>query len=134
VVGAEAAVTAWRRHLLEDRAKPATVNQALAAVTLMYEQAGLRIAVKRARVPKPGEPDALTVAEQGAVERAAARRGARDAAIVAVLLYAGARVEECARLQVDDVALTARTGTVRLHGKGDEVRTVLCRSKTRLGL
>jgi integrase len=124
VVGAEAAVTAWRRHLIQDRAKPATVNQALAAVTLMYAQAGLRIAVKRARVPKPGEPDALTTTEQGAVERAAARRGARDAAITAVLLYAGARVEECARLEVEDVAITARTGTVRLHGKGDEVRTV----------
>ena len=82
VVGAEAAVTAWRRHLLGDRAKPATVNQALAAVTLMYEQAGLRIAVKRARVPKPGEPGALTVAEQGAVERAAARRRDRGGAAV----------------------------------------------------
>ena len=124
VVGAEAAVTAWRRHLIGGRAKPATVNQALAAVTLMYEQTGLRIAVKPARVPKPGQPGALTVAEQGAVERAAARRGVRDAAIVAVLLYAGARVEECARLELEDVAITARTGTVRLHGKGDEVRTV----------
>ncbi|MEV5710813.1 site-specific integrase [Actinoallomurus sp. NPDC052274] len=58
------------------------------------------------------------------MERAAARRGVRDAAIVAVLLYAGARVEECARLELEDVAITARTGTVRLHGKGDEVRTV----------
>jgi integrase/recombinase XerC len=124
LVGAEAAVTAWRRHLITRRAKPATVNQALAAVTLLYEQAGLRIAVKRARVPKPGEPDALTVQQQGAVERAAARRGARDAAIVAVLLHAGARVEECARLELEDIAITARTGTVRLHGKGDEVRTV----------
>ena len=124
VVGAEAAVTAWRRRLIEDRARPATVNQALAAVTLMYEQAGLRIAVKRARVPRPGEPDALTAQQQGAVERAAVRHGVRDAAIVAVLLYAGARVEECARLEAGDIATTARTGTVRLHGKGDEVRSV----------
>lgn len=124
VVGAEAAVTAWRRHLIEDRAKPATINQGLAAVTLMYAQAGLSITVKRARVPRPGEPDALTRAQQGALERAAARRGARDAAIIAVFLYAGARVEECARLELDDIAITARTGTVRLHGKGDEVRTV----------
>jgi len=124
VVGAEAAVTAWRRHLIEDRARPATVNQALAAVTLMYEQAGLRIVVKRARVPRPGEPDAMTIQQQGAVERAAARRSVRDAAIAAVLLYAGARVEECARLEAGDIAITARTGTVRLHGKGDEVRTV----------
>jgi integrase/recombinase XerC len=124
VVGAEAAVTAWRKNLMTGKAAPASINQALAAVTLLYAQAGLRIAVKRARVPKPGEPDALIPAEQGWVERAAARRGVRDRAIVAVLLYAGAREEECARLDAEDIALTARTGHVRLHGKGDEVRTV----------
>jgi integrase len=91
----------------------------------MYERgAQLRIQVKRARVARPGEPDALTPKQQGAVERAAGRRGVRDAAIVAVLLYAGARVEECARVDLDDVAITARTGTIRLHGKGDEVRDV----------
>ncbi|WP_436764329.1 tyrosine-type recombinase/integrase [Streptosporangium sp. V21-05] len=124
LVGAEAAVTAWRKHLMGARRSPATINQALAAVTLLYAERGLRIDVKRARVPKPGEPDALTSAEQGAVERAAARRGERDAAIVAVLLYAGAREEECGRLEVEDVTITARTGGVRLHGKGDEVRDV----------
>jgi len=37
LVGAEAAVTAWRRHLIYAKASPATVNQALAAVTLLYE-------------------------------------------------------------------------------------------------
>jgi integrase len=126
VVGAEAAVTAWRKHLLrKKKASPATINQALAAVTLLYEHGPqLRITVKRVRVPRPGEPDALTAAQQGKAERASLRRGARDAAIIAVLLYAGARVEECERLDLDDVAITARTGSIRLHGKGDEVRDV----------
>ena len=87
-------------------------------------QAGLRITVKRARIPQPGEPDALTKTEQGRVERAAARRGLRDRAIVATLLYAGARAGECGRLDADDVTLTTRTGHIRLHGKGDEVHTV----------
>lgn len=124
VVGAEAAVTAWRRSLLRAKASPSTLNQALAAVTLLYEHgAPLRIQVKRARVPRPGEPDALTPQQQGKVERAADRRGPRDAAITAVLFYAGARVEECTRLGAEDVAITARTGEIRLHGKGDEVRT-----------
>jgi integrase/recombinase XerC len=41
-----------------------------------------------------------------------------------VLLDSGARVEECARLDADDFAITARTGEIRLHGKGDEVRSV----------
>src|SRR5512135_2108394 len=125
VVGAEAALTAWRRHLIRRKASPATVNQALAAVTLLYGHgAGLRVQVKRARVPRPGEPAALTAHQHSRVERAAARRGDRDAAIVAVLLYTGARVEECARLDLTDIAVTARTGDVRLHGKGDQVRTV----------
>jgi site-specific recombinase XerD len=125
VVGAEAAVTRWRRHLLQRKASPASVNQALAAVTLLYEHGlQLRIAVKRARVERPGEPDALAPAQQGALERVADRRGRRDAAIIAVLLYTGARVEECARLEVDDVAITPRTGQVRLLGKGDQARVV----------
>ena len=124
LVGAEGAVTAWKRDMITARSSSATVNQALAAVTLMYEQAGLRIAVKRARSPRPGEPDALTPAQEGAVRRAAARRGPRDAAIIAVLLDTGARVEECARLDAEDFAITARTGEVRLHGKGNEVRSV----------
>jgi integrase len=124
LVGAEGAVTAWKRDMLTARSSPATVNQALAAVTLMYQQAGLRIVVKRVRIPRPGEPGALTRQEEAAVRRAAARRGPRDAAIVEVLLDTGARVEECARLDVEDFAITARTGEVRLHGKGDEVRSV----------
>jgi integrase len=40
------------------------------------------------------------------------------------LLYAGAQVEECARVDLDDVAITPRTGTVRLRGTGEEVRAV----------
>jgi integrase len=124
LVGAEGAVTAWKRDMLTARSSPATVNQALAAVTLMYEQADLRIAVKRVRISRPGEPDALTRQQEAALRRSAARRGPRDAAIIAVLLDTGARVEECARLDVEDFAITARTGEVRLHGKGDEVRSV----------
>jgi len=101
------------------------VNQALAAVDLLYAQGpAIRIGVARARVARPGEPDALTDAQAAAVQRAADRRGVRDAAIIALLRYTGARVEEAARLDLVDVAITARTGTVRLHGKGDQVRVV----------
>lgn len=122
-IGAEGALTAYRRHLLET-ASPSTVNQALAAVTLLLQQIGLQVTVKRAKVARPGAPDALELDQQRAVERAARRRGARDAAIIGLLLYTGARAEECARLTLDDVPVTARTGEVRLLGKGDQVRTV----------
>jgi hypothetical protein len=46
IVGAEPAVTALAPAPHRWRAKSATVNQALAAVTPMYAQAGPRIAVK----------------------------------------------------------------------------------------
>jgi site-specific recombinase XerD len=39
-------------------------------------------------------------------------------------LAADARVGECARLDAGDFAVTARADEVRLHGKGDEVRSV----------
>ncbi|NIG12411.1 hypothetical protein F3J25_21520, partial [Enterobacter sp. Cy-1797] len=121
--GAEAAVTAWRRHLLRTtKASPSSVNQALAAVTLLYEHgARLRIQVKRARVRKPGEPDepdALTPKQQARVERAAARRGPRDTAIISVLLYAGPRVEECARLDAAEQPLIAGR-SVRAQPRAD---------------
>lgn len=125
VVGAESAVASWRRDLITSRHSPATVNQALAAVTLLYEHGvGLRIHVKRARVEKPGEPDALAIKDQSKLERCADRHGQRDAALIFVLLYSGARSQECARLDYTDIAITKRTGQIRLHGKGDEVRTV----------
>ncbi len=119
---AETAVAAWRRHLLITvRARPAGVNQGLAAVTMLYERGlGIRIEVRRARVTRPAKA-VLTAAEQSAVERAALRRGERDAALVAILLHAGARVEECARLDVADVS---RTGQIRLCDAGGRVRTV----------
>ena len=125
-VGAEAAVTAYRRKLLgPDRSSPSKTNQALAALTLLYEVGALmRIKIKRARVAKPGEPKALTRNEEGAVRRAADRRGVRDAAIIALLLGCGPRVEECARVEVNDIAVTPRTGRIRLFGKGDQTRTV----------
>ena len=128
LVGGEGAVTAWRRDMITARSSPSKVNQALAAVTLMYEQAGIRIAVKRARIPRPGEPGALTPQQEGAVRRAALRRGSRDAAIIAVLLDAGARVEECARLDAGDFAITARTGEIRLHGKATRSASSRCPS------
>lgn len=125
VVGAEAEVTAWRRHLLhKEKVAAATLNQGLTAVALMYENAAnMKIAVKMTRVQR-SKAQALSKAEQGALERASLRSGTRDAAIIAVLLYTGIRVEECARLDLEDIAITAKTGRLKVLGKGDQPRTV----------
>jgi integrase len=131
-VGAESAVAAWRTHLARDRGlAPPTVNQAQAAVKWLFEHGtGIRIQVKGVTVPPPGEPEALTVEEQGQLERAAQRRmawsqyGARDRAVIGVLLYTGARAAECAALDLEHVTAGERSGAVRLWGKGGKPRTV----------
>lgn len=140
VVGGNGAVMAWRRYLLaeaEDKQRPSSVNQALAAVTQLYK-VGWRLVlddVKRAREGKPGAPAALTRREEGLLRREAERRGKRDRAIVEGLLGCGARVAEWARLDVKDLStLTERTGTVTLFGKGEQVRTVHLDSPARKAL
>ncbi|MFI6300140.1 hypothetical protein ACIBEJ_51715 [Nonomuraea sp. NPDC050790] len=55
-VGAEAAVTGWRRHLVQGKASPASINQALAAVKLLYAQSGLRIEVNPPGCPGRASP------------------------------------------------------------------------------
>ncbi|MEU4675328.1 tyrosine-type recombinase/integrase [Amycolatopsis sp. NPDC023774] len=123
---AGAAVEAWREHLLlATTSGPSAVNQSLDAVTWLYERRwSWRINATRVRRPRRGDPDVLSAVERTALARAARRRGTRDAAIIAVLLDAGARVDECARLELDEVRLTAVPLRIRLRGDSDEVREV----------
>lgn len=124
-VGAEAAVTGWRWFLLHAGRSAATVNQALSAVSLLFQVgANLKIAVKMVTMPPLGQPQAFDKAQQAAIERESIRRGPRDAAIVAILLYTGLRAEECAGLRYESLAITAKTGTLRVVGKGAQPREI----------
>ena len=57
------------------------------------------------------------------------RPGTRPFALVA--FYAGARIGEIVALDVDDVALSARKGALRILGKGERVREVPVHPKLR---
>ncbi len=48
----------------------------------------------------------------------AARTAPRDRVLALLPLYAGLRVSETVALDVDDVRLSARKGTLRVRGKG----------------
>lgn len=48
----------------------------------------------------------------------------RDRALALTPFHAGARIAEVVRLDVDDVRLSARKGSVRLYGKGGKPREV----------
>ncbi len=100
---------------------------------------GLLLPLDRAR-PGPGPPRrppqaaprALSVEQTRRLLRAAERAaqtgatgGARDRAVVTLLLFTGLRIGELAALNLDDVAVSARKGLVTVRrGKGDRYRQV----------
>jgi integrase/recombinase XerC len=58
----------------------------------------------------------------------------RDRRIALIPYYAGARISEVVRLDVDDVELSARKGRLRLYGKGGKFREVDIHPKPQLRL
>jgi site-specific recombinase XerD len=131
------AVRDFKSHLKRvGKMAPSSINLAIAAVDSFYRDLGLgRPNVKRealpALAPRALEPEELKRYLR-AVERLAS---VRDRAIVGVLLNAGLRVSEASGLQVDDVQVSARKGTVRvLEGKGGVYRTVPLNTEARESL
>jgi site-specific recombinase XerD len=120
------AVRDYRSHLVGvlKRAN-ATVNNALAAIDDLYIRRGLgpatadRLDLPQV-APRSLEPRAVTRWLR-AVDR---RPLARDRALVLTPFYAGARIAETVGLDLDDVALSARKGTLRFLGKGAKPRLV----------
>jgi integrase/recombinase XerC len=105
------AVRDYRSHLVTvAKRAPATVNKVMAALDDFCIWGGLgRADAKRAEVPQRA-PRALSTraacpvpADRGGLPRCP------DRAIALVPFYAGARVAETAGLDVDDVALSARS-------------------------
>lgn len=142
------AVRGYKQHLLDQAAKPKTINRrlaALAAYAHWLEQAGY---VRNARNPVQGvravmetalAPKWLDKKQRAALLRAvdkevedAMRRYPRlrlmylrDAAIVKLILYAGLRVGEIIQLRLSDVILDERKGTVIVReGKGTKRREI----------
>ena len=149
------AVRGYKQYLLDQTAKPKTINRrlaALAAYAHWLEQAGY---VKNARNPVQGVK-AVREAEQAPKwldkkQRAALLRAVdkevedaihryprlrllyiRDAAIVKLILYSGLRVGEIIQLRLSDFVLDERKGSVIVReGKGTKRREVPLNNKAR---
>ena len=129
-------VTALRSVLIEEGAKPATINHVLAAVRGTLKEAwrlGLIDAESLARVTDVSNVKAtmlpagrhVDVGEVAALFRACgdAPVGARDAAMLALLYGCGLRRSEAVALLLDDYD----PGAVTIHhGKGRKERIVYC--------
>jgi site-specific recombinase XerD len=131
------AVRDYRSYLVTVlKRAPATVNKILAALDDFYlaRNLGRCEKVKRQEIPQRA-PKALD-------ERAAKRflraveacPSARDRAIALVPFYAGARIAEVAALDVEDVKISARKGSLHLIGKGEKSRDVPVVPELRLAL
>jgi len=116
----------FKRFLKSERMLgPASVNLALASVDHLYRHMGMdRANVRRERLPQTA-PRALSREEQRLLLRAAERAEPRDRALVVVLLFAGLRISEAVALDLDDVRVSSRKGTVIVRsGKRDAYREV----------
>lgn len=110
----------------EGKARPSSVNLALAAIDHFYLFLGIdQPRVKREDLPQQS-PRSLKPEEQKAFLRAVERTSSvRDQAIARLLFYTGVRLGECTALDVDDVRVSARKGLVIVRsGKGDTYREV----------
>ena len=121
------AVRDYRRELLTVQClAPRTVAQHISALGSFYDWIGLgRAEGVGVDLPDPDRTGIESEADRRAVLRAAQRRGERDYAIIGLMMFAGPRVDEVARLNVDDIAITERTGQLAIrYGKGGKTRTL----------
>lgn len=152
------AVRGYKQHLLDQPAKPKTINRrlaALAAYAHWLERAGY---VRNVRNPVQGvkavmetalAPKWLDKKQRAALLRAvdkevedAMRRYPRlrlmylrDAAIVKLILFAGLRAGEIIQLRMSDVVLDERKGSVVVReGKGTKRREIPLNAKVRKAL
>jgi site-specific recombinase XerD len=126
IEGRDWAVRDYRTHLQAVlKRRPATVNNALAAVDDLYIRSGLGPArAKRAEIPQAA-PRALSERAQIRYLRAVQdARSPRDRALALVPFYAGARISETVALDLDDLRLSARKAILRIYGKGERVREI----------
>jgi site-specific recombinase XerD len=152
------AVRGYKQYLLDQAAKPKTINRrlaALAAYAHWLDQAGY---VRNERNPVQGvkavketalAPKWLDKKQRAALLRSvdkevedAVRRYPRlrlmylrDAAIVKLILFAGLRVGEITQLRMSDVILDERKGSIIVReGKGSKRREIPLNAKARKAL
>ena len=134
---AEYELIAYRQHMVATGRRPATVNRRLDALRRLCRWARGTGAlgddaagnVRPMRTTRNRQPVGLTNIEIHALLRAAGASShglaARNYAMVQLMLQAGLRVGEVATLQVADVTLNDRSGSVRIRqGKGLKAREV----------
>jgi integrase/recombinase XerC len=140
-------LVAYRQHMVAAGRRPATVNRRLDALRRLcrWAQATGSLIIDAAREVRPmrtvrnQQPVGLTDIEVHALLRAAGASShglsVRNYAMVQLMLQAGLRVGEVASLQIADISISARSGSVRIRqGKGLKAREVPLNATVRRAL
>jgi site-specific recombinase XerD len=116
------AVRDYRTHLITvAKRAPTTINNALAAVDDFYTRRGLGpAAADRLALPRTAPKALEHKAALRWLRAIQAHPTTRDRVLALLPFYAGLRIAETVRLDLDDVHLSARKGMLRVHGKGDK--------------
>ncbi len=132
-------VAAFKRHLMDQAKKPATVNKHLTAIKALCKWAVAQghlehnpAAETKALNLQRQAPKWLNRKEQHRLIRLAEKDGPRNLAIVMLMMKAGLRVDEVCNLRLEDVKISERKGSVTVaYGKGDKWRVVPLNNGTR---
>jgi len=123
-----AEIAGYLQHLERKRRGAATIGAHAWALKAYLRAIGSTYRMQDIQLPRVGRretPGALEKNEARRILRDAERWNARNAALVAVLLYTGVRVGELVALDLDDITLGERKGSARIrHGKGNKERYV----------
>src|SRR5437588_2346033 len=121
----------YRDHLLAKRFAPTTINRALISLMLFFDTIAGTNPFRHLTMIEIVEPApvALSKTEWNAVRRCAEQAARRDHglafALAALFRYAGPRVSEVAALQIPDVQVGARRGSLIIRrGKGLKHREI----------
>ena len=144
---AEYELVAYRQHMVAAGRRPATVNRRLDALRRLCRWArgtGALAAdaagnVRPMRTTRNRQPAGLTDSELHALLRAAGASShglaTRNYALAQLMLQAGLRVGEVAALQIADIIMNDRSGSVRIRqGKGLKAREVPLNATARRSL
>ena len=129
-------VIAWREQIETRELAPATVRRKLSALSSLFDYLCEKNAVTHNPVngvkrPMANSNEGTTPALSDSQARklldappADTRKGKRDRAILAALLYHGMRREELCKLKVKDMQSREGVLHLRIHGKGSKIRFV----------
>ena len=121
-------LAAYRRYMIAADQRPATINRRLEALRRLGRwacgtgelDAETMGHVQPMRTVRDRRPDSLTESETQALLRAAGTSShglaPRNYAMVQLILQTGLRVGELAALQLSDVTVNARSGSIRVAG------------------